>query len=155
MIKGCRDLVTTPITGYSSTDGEFVSGASSVAIEFKRRNITTHYPDSFIERTKFLALYQKFLQGCYTLFIVEYDDYYFCWDLQYEFMLYRPYINCDNIFFSILNATKNNYDYQKGATEKDKRDLKYYDATIILNKDFQPVLYNEFIQERIKKASTN
>lgn len=149
--RGCSNLVTTPLTGYSSTDASLTSGKTNVTIEYKRRSITTNkYNDTFIERTKFIALYEAHKRGDYTLFIIEYDDYYLLFDLSYEYMLYRPYIDCDYVFFRPVLATANNFNYQKGGREKYIRDLKFYDATYILDKCFIDIGYKKFLDIRLK-----
>lgn len=146
--KGCTNLYTTPLTGYSRYDGTLKSGATDVVIEYKRRNIlTTKYSDTFIEKGKFKELYRKHKEGNYTLFILEYDDFYLMFDLSYHFRLYSFEYN-DCTFFYEIKATSDMYDYENGQKEKDIRCLNYYDATYILNKGLKVYSYREFLNSR-------
>lgn len=98
------------------------------------------YGDTFIERGKFLTLYEKYKGGYYTLFVIEYDDCYFLFDLDYHFFQFQAFDNPTHRdrFFEEVNMTKNMLDYENGEEVKEIRTLKYYDATLILDKEFRP-----------------
>lgn len=148
--RGCSNFYMTPLTGFSRYDGTLKSGATDVVIEYKRRNIlTTKYSDTFIEKGKFKELYRKHKEGNYTLFIVEYDDYYMLFDLSYHFLLYDCEYN-DNTFFYEIKATADMYSYANGQKEKDIRCLNYFDATIIVSKDFEEYNYSSYLEYRKK-----
>jgi hypothetical protein len=146
--KGCKNLYTTPLTGYSRYDASFDSGITEVIVEYKRRNIpTTKYSDTFIEKGKFKELYRHHKEGKYTLFILEYDDYYMMFDLAYHFKLYDCEYN-DHTFFYEIKATADMYTYENGEKEKDIRCLNYHEATYILNKELDCLSYSDFLKGR-------
>ena len=150
--RGCKDLSTTPLTGFSKYDGEFTSGMSKVMFEFKRRNIlSTKYSDSFIESYKFFELFKKHKADNYTLFIIEYDDHYFLFDLQYEFMMYKAFDNPVHrySFFNQLKASTNQFNSNK-KSDKYIRYLPFHQARVILDKDFNQIDYKTYLSFRIK-----
>jgi hypothetical protein len=112
--------------------------------EFKRRAIhSTLYSTSFIEMEKFEKLWSLHKAGNYTLFCVEYDDYYFAWDLCYQYFL-REYTE-PYLFYCELDATADMYDYSKGSKQKLIKNLEFYDAKFIITKDFRRITYQEFL----------
>lgn len=139
-------LVTTDPNTKAGFDLFFISADTKNVIgEFKRRNILSiKYNNTFIELIKFETLYKAYKAGNYTLFIIEYDDYYFLFDLHYQFFLYENMP--EELFFSILNATSDMYDYSKSNKEKYIRILEMYEATYIIDKNnFNRITYNEYL----------
>ena len=146
--RNCTDLKTTPLTGFSHYDGTFKSGNTNVVFEFKRRNISSSkFGDTFIEAYKFIELYEHHKKGNYTLFIIEYDDFYLLFDLQYEFFQYRLFEQQPNGFFCLLNASKNQFDSER-KQDKQVRYLPFHQATYILNKGFAAVDYKTYLSFR-------
>jgi hypothetical protein len=149
--RSCKNLTTTPLTGFSRYDGMFTSGASEVEVvfEFKRRNIlSTKFSDTIIESSKFLELYKQHQQGKYTLFVIEYDDHYFLFDLQNEFRLFKCYEDDPFSFFSELSAAKNQFNSEV-KQDKYVRYLPFHSATYILDKDLKTLGYNHYLSFRV------
>ncbi|SKC53591.1 hypothetical protein [Ohtaekwangia koreensis] len=139
-------LVTTDPATNAAFDLYFISADTKNVIgEFKRRNIlSSRYNNTFLERIKFETLYKAYKAGNYTLFVIEYDDYYFIFDLQYQFFLYDNMP--EGLFFSILNATADMYNYSKSNKEKEIRSLELYEAVFIIDKNnFNRVTYKDYL----------
>lgn len=139
-------LITTDPTTNAGFDLYFISADTRNVIgEFKRRNIlSTKYYNTFIERIKFETLYKAYKAGNYILFIIEYDDYYFAFDLQYQFFIFENMPK--ELFFSILNATSDMYNYSKSSKEKYIRALELYEATFIIDKNnFNRTTYKQYL----------
>lgn len=149
--RGCKDLECTAIGTYMGYDAFFTSG-NTVFCEAKIRDITSlKWGDGFIEKKKFLTLYEKYKAGYYTLFFVEYKDYFFIWDLHYEFQQFENFDNPTNRhrFFTEMQATSNMYDYSPGEVTKTVRYLPYHQATYIIGKDFEPCSYKDYFKWRM------
>jgi hypothetical protein len=152
--KGCTNLETTPIGSYLKYDAIMSSGKSSTTVfmEMKNRSGITSlkYQDNFIERGKFLELYKKYMEGYYSLFITEYKcGYKFMWNLYYQFKMYESGYNADG-FFVEKEMTADNFDYNTGEKDKLVRYLPYYDASYILNDEYEPCSYKEYFEWRLE-----
>jgi len=139
-------FLTTNPNENSAFDLYFISAnTKNVFGEYKRRNIlSTKYFNTFIERIKFETLYKAHKANNYTLFILEYDDYYFIFDLQYQFFLYENMTG--ELFYTVIGATADMYNYSKASKEKEIRSLELYEAVFIINKtNFKRITYKEYL----------